>query len=433
MNVETRATNQSLEREAPRAQALTTNLYGLADQALISATNFITLLVLARALSAKAFGAFALAYTALIFVNSLQTALVTQPHNVLGATQRGHKYASFTGATIVGQFIFLVPIVFALTLMGIIAAAIQIGGAGLLLAMVPATLAWQLQELVRRILYTEGRLGAALVNDVIAYGGQTFSVAALWYADRLSGPNALYAVAGTSCLGVLIGFGQVRRSVAWTIDQADLRAHWHFGKWLAAAAVGFGLSAPVYLYLAALLLGAAASGELKASQLALGPMNVLLLFLSTTLPIRLSRTLAFAGETAFKRRVRKALIVTAPVVAIYCVLVSIFAKPLLELLYGSRYAHASAVVALYAAYYFLSYLGQMAMSVLSARQLTRAIFLANFVGAASSLLLGWFFISAAGVEGAVVGMIASIVLADLTLANHVFRNAVRPADASAPT
>ena len=97
--------------EKSRANAFLVNLYGLADQGLISATNFVTLLVLGRALTPSDFGAFALVYTVLIFINSLQSALVTQPHNVLGAAREGLIYRRFTAATIAAAVLFMVAVV----------------------------------------------------------------------------------------------------------------------------------------------------------------------------------------------------------------------------------------------------------------------------------------------------------------------------------
>ena len=284
--------------------------------------------------------------------------------------------------------------------------------------MIPATIAWQLQELARRILYTEGRLGAAFVNDCVAYGGQALGVVLIWQIGHLNGVNALYVLAATSFVGALLGFAQTRNSFGRSVNRGDLVAHWRFGKWLAAAAIAFGASGYAYFYIAALLLGTAASGELKASQLVLGPLNVLLIFVATILPIRLSYALTFKGESAFLGYLRRAFAVTAPAVGIYCLLASLFAGSLLELFYGNRYRDAVTLVALFAVYYFVSYVGQMTASALNARRNTRPIFVANLAGAVSTLLLGWLFISVAGVDGAVLGMIASALLVDVILARY---------------
>ena len=46
----------------------------------------------------------------------------------------------------------------------------------MLMAIVPSIVAWQLQEFVRRVMYTEGRFAAAFWNDVVSYGGQLLVV-----------------------------------------------------------------------------------------------------------------------------------------------------------------------------------------------------------------------------------------------------------------
>src|SRR4051812_33542354 len=63
--------------------------WGLFDQVLISATNFVTMVLTARALKPNSaeFGEFSLIYSALLFANVLQSTLITQPHNVLAATR----------------------------------------------------------------------------------------------------------------------------------------------------------------------------------------------------------------------------------------------------------------------------------------------------------------------------------------------------------
>jgi O-antigen/teichoic acid export membrane protein len=383
-------------------------------------------------LSVSAFGAFALAYTGLLVINSLQLALVTQPHNVLGAARRDEAYARFTAATLIAALLFLAGVVLVLLVAGFAALRVSSDAGDLLVAMVPATVAWQLQELARRILYTEGRLNAAFLNDVVAYGGQLIGIVVLWRADQLDGPNVLFVIAATSSIGAVIGFAQIRGSFTRTFDRSDLAPHWHFGKWLAAGAVGYWISSNVYLYFAAVLLGASASGELKAAQLVLGPLNVVLIFLGTVLPIRLSQTLAFAGEAAFRARLRRMLIFTAPVVALYCLLASIFATPLLELLYGDRYDDAQVLVGLFAVFYFLSYLGGIATSALNAREQTRPVFNAYFVGAASAIVLVWAFTAAWGVEGGAGGMIVSAALTDLTLLGYLRREGIGLPATSSP-
>ena len=76
------------------------SLWGLADQLLVSFTNFATMILVARGLhDAGKFGVFTLVYSAMLFANILQFALVTQPHNVLGQTRSGDDYRVYTATT----------------------------------------------------------------------------------------------------------------------------------------------------------------------------------------------------------------------------------------------------------------------------------------------------------------------------------------------
>ena len=79
--------------------------WAVADQMAISAANFVTVVLLARGLSQADFGYFTLVYSVLLFANSLQAGLVTQPHNILGATRRGTDYCRYTTSTAVSQLV----------------------------------------------------------------------------------------------------------------------------------------------------------------------------------------------------------------------------------------------------------------------------------------------------------------------------------------
>src|SRR4051794_41421589 len=82
-------------------------IWGLFDQAFISATNFVTTVVLARDLGPGKYGAFAIVYAAIFFASAAQSALVTRPHNVIGTAQHGADYRRYTTATAVSQIGFI--------------------------------------------------------------------------------------------------------------------------------------------------------------------------------------------------------------------------------------------------------------------------------------------------------------------------------------
>ena len=386
---------------------------GLADQAVISATNFATMVVLARALHPSDFGAFTLAYTGLLLVNGLQAALITQPHNVLAQGREGREYAVYTSSTAVGQGLFTLAFALLALVAAGTAAAVAPGVASLLFALVPALVTWQAQEFVRRILYSETRLRAALAVDVVSYGGQVAAVVALAAAGFITPARALLAVAATSAAGGLYGAWKVRGSLTRRIDAAALRENWAFGKWIGAGIGASWLATQLYIYVAAIVLGSTAAGALRAAQIVLGPLNAFFLFLALVLPIRFAATRARSGDPGLERDLRRATAVTTPVVLIYCASTALFATALLELLYGATYRGYGEVVVLFAVYYVVLQFAYLLTAALTAKRLTRATFVGSAAGGLFGVVFGWPLVSLLGIEGAVFGMIASGVIVNV--------------------
>ena len=302
--------------------------WAFADQALISAANFFTMILLARHLPRREFGDFAMVYAGLLLANSLQAGPITTAHNVLGATRRGRDYLDYTTSTALAQL----GVAIAAALLAA-AAAIVAWGAGhevaLLLALLaPSILAWQLQEFSRRVLYTERRLAAAFGNDLISYGGQTAGVAVLWATGTLSASWALVALAVTSALAAAFGAWQIRESLRGRVDWSLIRENWAFGKWLVGVhLVGHWLSNEAYFFLCGFLVDAASAGVLRASQTIFGPIRVLAYVLSSLLPTHLSRTLSERGDRALDVALTRTFRYVIPLLGGYCLLVALCAGP----------------------------------------------------------------------------------------------------------
>ena len=389
---------------------LQSGFFGLADQALISATNFVTMVILARYLSPAGFGSFVLAYTGLLLLNGLQTAVITQPHNVLGQARAPAEYPSYTSSTAAGQVLFTLGFAgLALAAAGV-AQVVAASAAPILLALAPTVVAWQLQEFVRRVLYTEGRLSAALSADVLSYGGQVGALLALGVLGRLSPALALYAVAATSTVGALYGGWMIRHSLVRRIDRSALLENWAFGKWLGAAIAASWLATQLYVYLTAVTLGSTEAGALKAAQIVLGPLNAFFLFLFTVLPIRFAATREQEGDAGLHADLKRAYLLTSPLVIAYCLLAAVFASPLLSTLYGDTYRGYEDVVVLFSVYYLVMHVVYLLTAALNAKRMTRSLFRGSVYGALLGVALGWLLIATWDVEGAVVGMILSALV-----------------------
>ena len=383
-------------------------VWAVSDQLLISATNFLMTVLLARGLTQSEFGTFVLGLSVVMFAANLQFGLVTQPHNVLGAARQGSDYARYTTSTAFSQLILL-GMLFAIGLLSwVIAIAVGWAAAPIVLAVIPLTASWQLQEMVRRFLYTEGRIGAAFANDLLTYGGRGVAIVSLWWFDRLSVTVALTTMTATLTVGIVLGLWQIRKHFVRQIDWSVLKENWHYGKWLAGTEiVGYWLSSQLFVYLAAGIIGVAAVGILKVVDVIFGPARVLSSVFNSMLPIYFSHTLATKGESTCHRQLKQAMFLSLPLFGTYCILVAVFSPFLLEFLFGEKYAGFGPVLALYSFCAFFGFVAGIFGTALRAKRLTRQVFTNRLYASLFAIPIGWSLIHTLGIYGAVLGMVAT--------------------------
>lgn len=139
----------------------------IVDQGIVSATNFATMLIIARLCSQEELGVYYLAWTVVVFASAVQTNLVSVPYTVYWPRRRGDLLFSYTGSTLVHQFAVSVATVICLLLvdavlsLGVGPTALRPVG-WLLLAAMPLLL---LREYVRRFTFAHLRTGSAVAID----------------------------------------------------------------------------------------------------------------------------------------------------------------------------------------------------------------------------------------------------------------------------
>ena len=321
--------------------------WALIDQCVVSAANFLTIYVFARNLEAADFGAFMLAYTGLMLLTSLQSALLIQPHNVLGAALSGSDYQRFTGALLVAQILACAVVCAALGAIGWLWAA-QVGSpaGGVLIALALAAAPWMGQEFVRRLLYTRSESRAAALNDTLTYGLQLAGACALayWWGARSTPQDALAVLGLSSLAGVVLGVWQLRSHVriggrgGFDSVRSTWREVWQFGKWLTAQNVLVCFGAHGHSWIVALILGAEQVGLYRAGTHLVNLMNPLFQTCFSYLPSRGSLAYQAGGVGGLATWVKRVAWMSLAAIVPFCIVLVGFPGQVLQLAYGDRYA-----------------------------------------------------------------------------------------------
>jgi len=394
--------------------------WGLCDQGVISASNFITTVVLARSLGPTNFGAFTLVYAAIFFANALQSALVTRPHNIVGATYHGAEYRRYTTATAVSQIGLTGILALIAFLCAVVAHSTTWKIAPLLFPLVLALVAWQLQEFCRRVLYTEGRLKVAFANDALSYGAQAIGIIVLGGLGQLTGARALSIIALTSAIAAAWGGWEIKKSVVcqemWdSMQEKWLAENWRFGKWIFGAIVIASVFGQLYPVLIDGFISIAEAGIFRAIVAIFGPVRILLMAMETAVTPAAARIYNQQGQTALHVFIVRIVLLTAPVIVTYCLLMSIFAEPILVTLFGDAYRPYGWLLALLAVTNALTYLLSPVQIAIEGRQVSAPIFQASLWSGVVGLTLGVAAIYFFGLLGAVLGMILGLLVANAIL------------------
>lgn len=201
--------------------------WSFADQGVVSLGNFLTQIILVRALAPADYGIFVLLYSVMLILNHCHAAVVTYPLSVHGAMSDLDRLRKLTTSSLALTAMVAVPqtpIVFGV--------ALFLNRSALTWAMVVALAFWQIQETLRRALMSHFRHRGALPGDAVSYCGQAL---VLWYLSRhgaLSLPVIFQVIAVTSVVAAAVQVAQLRPKLASLGESLGLlRPYWRLGKW----------------------------------------------------------------------------------------------------------------------------------------------------------------------------------------------------------
>ena len=397
--------------------------WALSDQAICSGTNFLTNVMLARFLGLREFGVFALAWMSVLFVNSLQSALIVAPMTSVGPKQEEKDRPSYFGAVLFQELV-LVSLCFVLVF-----AALKLSVNffrhedlhPLAMPLAVSAFAYQMQDFFRRYFFVTRQSRRALADDALSYLTQLPILFFLHRAGHLNSATALWAMAGTSILGLAVGwFWFEPIQFHWTWIKAVWWRHWKIARWLSPSALMqwaagnlFTIAAPVYY-------GPAAAGAMRASANLLGVTHLWVQGLDNVVPAEASRRLRAGGVDSMLAYTRSILITWGGLTLLFAIILGTAPGFWLRLMYGPQMVPYAYVLRLYALFYVIFFLAVPLRAGLIALEFTAPIFWSYLAMTASSMTLAFPLAKWLGLSGSMIGIIGTQILSQCISAPHYF-------------
>ncbi|NND70182.1 MAG: hypothetical protein HKN43_01245 [Rhodothermales bacterium] len=380
--------------------------WAIADQAIYGLSTFLINVLLGTWVSKAEYGAFAIAFSALILLLAVYNAIFVEPMLVFGSSRYNSQFRQYLKALLKGHGLFSI---LSSTVLGLSAIVLyqqnaDLGAAifGLAIATPFILLAW----LARRACYVNHNPRLATFGGTVSLAVVLIVLVVLDWQGALSSFTALGAMgAGGLVSGVFLliqmkvglpgrGFGRFARTVT--------KRHWVYGRWALAARVPMRVPRIIILSFLPIWAGLEATGTLQALSNPIMPVVQVIGAISLLLIPTLSRE---RESNRFFRITASMFVLFVGITGISWALLGIFNGEIISLLYSGNYSEDSHLLWYLAVQPVFTAIVSVLSAGFSAVEKPKFVFWAYFIGTLIGLPITIFLMSTHQLVGAIVGSI----------------------------
>lgn len=338
-------------RSSKLARWATKGGLAILDQGLISGSNFLIGILLARWLMPAQYGAFSLAFSVFLLLSYVYQSLLSEPQAVFSGSAYRHCLRGYLKALLSIQ---LVVTVFGLVLLGGSSALVYAMGkadglpgalAGVAIASPCILFFWLLRRSYYMNLAPARAAMGAFIYFVLVTGGLIIT-----YKRALISPFSAYLLMAIGALGTgLFLLSQVKKVLPADTAEAPTAAqawhkHWEYGRWALAVSVVTWIPYYMYYPLVSAFSGMAAAGQLKALMnlsLPLEQSYTALAILFLPYAARVCREKGISSSGPLVRRITLLFVAGA---VVYWGLLIPFKGIAFHVLYGGKYMEVAPLI-----------------------------------------------------------------------------------------
>ncbi len=403
--------------DAPRSAASSLSgsrrrgVWALMDQGVVSLGNCATNVILMRGIAAHEFGLFSMLLEMMLFLNTLQAALVIYPLSVRGAILDDRALRRLSGACLMLTALIALPLGLAVATMATVMASSLVVG----LFAIAALLLWQCQETLRRAMMSHGGQKRCLPGDAISYLGQAACVFMLARAGTLNIASAFAVMALTSGAAVVVQSIQIRPTFAVLRSLRDTALDfWRLGRWIMFGNFTLIITTLGCSWTLAGLHGTTEVAQFQALANVLKLSNPMTICMAGLIVPAAARAFRTEGLPDAKRVSMRFGLLTASALVPYYLFLLIFPTVAIRLVCGANpaYAELGNELRAFVLWYSTLLVAQIAGSYLNAVEQSKRSFNAQLAQTAATLIITIPLTAFYGLDGLLLGgVIANTVMA----------------------
>ena len=314
----------------------------LGDQGIVSATNFLTAVLIGRLAGQDELGLYFLGFQGiLIFVQNTQMSLVSAAYIVYGPRLEGEEFRRYTGSTLLHSLTLGIIAGLAMLVAGL---AFQTWGTpegmegleGVLLVLAGTGACWLLREYARQVCFARLNAHAAIALDGFIFAGQMAGLYFLGRAGLLTAQSAYIVIGAVTGLGALVWIFSRRHIFAPRAARMwpDFRQNWNYTRWIFAMNLTYLGSMQIYPWLLGIFHDKEALGILGACGTVIFLSNPFIIGMSNFLGPKCVHAYTTEGVEGMRRVVRTATLFFAVTMGGFCVIMLVGGGVVMRLLFN---------------------------------------------------------------------------------------------------
>ncbi len=395
----------------------------IVDQALVSVTNFLTIIVLAKLSLDNVFASFALAWQAINYLRTTQERLISAPYLVFVHRPK-QSLESLLGSNLSHDFLFSIASSVILLLTGVVMNMIgfmsdSAWGLIILAVAIPGIL-WR--DHLRIVSFANFRSDLAFQVDMIASFIQILGIGLLAYSQQLHLVPIALVLGTAGILPVLFWFAASPLKIEILQNQllADWLETWRYAKWLVfARCLGIG-SYLIVPWIIAARMNDVATGAFAACLSLVGLSTMFVTGLNNFLQPMSLRAYHQGGKSALIKSMTWSGLSFAIVLVPLCLLYWLLGDQMLRILFKEAYAEHWLVVVILGVNVLSFSFAIVASNGLAAVEKPVGNFWGEFSNLIASSILATILIERFGLPGAATAItLGSIIASIVTIASFL--------------
>lgn len=384
------------------------------DQMIVSGSNFLLGIFLARKMSLVDFGNYSLMWLVVMFFLSIQQSGIIAPMYSLEPLKNNKSKNYLLDHVVIIQFYYAV-IVVVLVIIFCFTSSFFSDKWDFGYQLIPFCLVLFLcliHDFTRRCFYLNEEYLKVIKMDLIAYFGLLLFCFIYTRHNSLDLSTFFTFMFIMFLISFLSVFSKKRYfKLKKESTKRTLKAYWDYSKWLSFSAIMGWFTGNIFVLVGSYFLGAWVAGVIRIFQNTMGVFNVLFLGLENFVPTTLAKIYKSHGFYGMEKYVKKIAASGVMVFIIFGFIFIVF-KPtlIIEYIYGSEFSKYSNIIYAYILIYVFFFMGILIRFIYRTLEKTNSVFNVYLISLFFTVTLSYPLVRFYGIYGIVLGTLLIQIL-----------------------